>query len=209
MMEFPFHPPSLGGNKKWEYQWKGFPFHEITPAMKRFYLIGLAYHLESWLHLVLNKPKNDFAEMFLHHLATAILIMGSYMTNSFCGGAVVMFVLDHADVWIGLIRVVIDAAGATVIALVAFGFGSMFVYTRIIVFPFEVIKYTAFDQWVLIDGNGLINTKLGPFLMVLHMLNIHWCFLIFKMFARFASKGEAIDMHSKDTMKKTKDAKTT
>ena len=126
MMEFPLHPPSLGGNKKWEYQWKGFPFHEITPAMKRFYLIGLAYHLESWLHLVLNKPKNDFAEMFLHHLATAILIMGSYMTNSFCGGAVVMFVLDHADVWIGLIRVVIDAAGATVIALVAFGFGTMF-----------------------------------------------------------------------------------
>ena len=94
---------------------------------------------------MLNKPKNDFAEMFLHHLATAILIMGSYMTNSFCGGAVVMFVLDHADVWIGMIRVVMDACSTPVISLVAFCFGTMFVYTRIIVFPFEVIKYTAFD----------------------------------------------------------------
>ena len=47
-----------------------------------------------------------------------------------------MFVLDNADFWIGLIRVVMDVTGPITIGLVALGLGSMFVYTRMIVFPF-------------------------------------------------------------------------
>ena len=202
MPDLPFNPPELGGNKKWEFFFKGFPYPEITPAMKRFYMIDLAYHMESWLHLVLSKPRNDFAEMFLHHLATAILIMSSYMTNTIGQGVSCMFLNDHADFWIGMIRVVMDVSGPVTIGLVAFGFGSTFVYTRMFVFPFYMIKFAGWDQWVLFDGQGFFNTKMTPFLMVLQVLNIYWCFLIFKMFARFASKGEAIDMHSKDTIKK-------
>ena len=202
MPELPYNPPELGGNRKWEFAFKGFPYPDVSPSLRRFYMIDFAYHMESWLHLLVSKPRNDFAEMFLHHLVTAILILTSYMTNTIVQGVSCMFVLDHADFWIGMIRVVMDVSGPATIGLVAFGFGSTFVYTRIYVFPFFIIKYAGFDQWVLFDGQGFFNTKMMSFLMVLHLLNVYWCILIFKMFARFASKGEAIDMHNKDTMKK-------
>ena len=146
--------------------------------------------------------------MFLHHLSTAILMVSSYMTNTIGQGVSAMFLLDHVDFWIGLIRVVMDVCGPVTIAFVAFGFGSTFVYTRMFVFPIYMIKYAGYETWVLFDGQGFFNLKMVPFLMVLQVLNIHWCFLIFKMFARFAFKGEAIDMHSKDKMKK-KTAQTT
>ena len=84
MLEQPFLPPSLGGNQKLDYYFKGYPFGDVPPTAKRFYMVDLAYHMESWLNLVVSKPRNDFAEMFLHHLATAILIMSSYMTNTSC-----------------------------------------------------------------------------------------------------------------------------
>ena len=62
--------------------------------------------------------------------------------------------------------------------------------------------YAGFDQWVLNDGSGFINDKCAPLLMVLQMLNVYWFFLIFRMIFRFAEKGKAVDIQSRDTIKK-------
>ena len=145
----PYHAPSIGGEKSWNFIYKGYPYFEITPYMKYFYLVDLSYHVESWLHHVLSPPKNDFVEMFLHHLIIVVLLAGSYLTNLMNGGIPVMMVMDHADIWIGLIRMNLDISGRKTMALMLAGLLAQWVYIRIFVFPFELLWYTAFDQWAL------------------------------------------------------------
>ena len=70
--------------------------------------MGLSYHVESWLEQMLSPPKSDFAEMFLYHLLTTALIVGSYLTNTVNCGIAVMMIMDHADIWLGFLRAVVD-----------------------------------------------------------------------------------------------------
>ena len=198
LSEQPYHAPSLFGNKSWDFIYKNYPYFEITPHLKFFYMVGLSYHVESWLEQMLTPPKSDFAEMFLHHLLTTSLIVGSYLTNTVNCGVVVMMILDHADIWIGFMRVVIDIAGMFSLVLTMTGVLSTWFYTRIYVFPFEVVKYAAFDQWALSDGTGWINLIFGTFLLVLQVLNVHWFLLLIRATLHYSMSGERIDMQSQD-----------
>ena len=208
LSEQPYHAPTLFGTKSWAFIYKNYPYFEITPHMKFFYMVGLSYHVESWLEQMLSPPKSDFAEMFLHHLLTTSLMVGSYLTNTVNCGIVVMMILDHADIWIGFVRVVADVGSMGTIVFTFFGVLTSWFYTRIYVFPFEVVKYAAFDQWALSDGTGWINLVFGTFLLVLQVLNVHWFLLLGRAAVHYASSGERVDLQSADKLD-TQKAKST
>jgi hypothetical protein len=98
MKHEPWFPPSLGG--------KGDVIKSFdtlsdapSPALKYYFMVQLGYHLHSLLHMVCFSPiRNDFIEMLLHHVATIILIGGSYLANYSAFGALVVFTHDLGDV---------------------------------------------------------------------------------------------------------------
>lgn len=98
MQHEPWFPPSLGG--KGEVV-KTFEVLSDAPssALKYYFMVQLGYHLHSLLFMVFFSPiRNDFIEMLLHHVATIILIGGSYLANYTAFGALVVFTHDIGDV---------------------------------------------------------------------------------------------------------------
>ena len=70
-----------------------------SSALKYYFLVQLGYHLHSLLFMVFFSPtRNDFVEMLLHHLATILLIAGSFLANYTTFGALVVFTHDIGDV---------------------------------------------------------------------------------------------------------------
>lgn len=55
----------------------------MTPLMKRYYLMQLAYWVQQLFVLVLGleKPRKDYAELVVHHLVTIWLVGWSYSVN--------------------------------------------------------------------------------------------------------------------------------
>jgi very-long-chain ceramide synthase len=53
-----------------------YPYWQMTPLMKTYYLLHSAYWLQQLFVLVLGleKPRKDFSELVLHHLVTLWLI---------------------------------------------------------------------------------------------------------------------------------------
>lgn len=55
----------------------------MTPLIKRYYLMQLAYWVQQLLVLALRleKPRKDFVELVIHHIVTIWLVGWSYITN--------------------------------------------------------------------------------------------------------------------------------
>lgn len=98
MRDEPWFPVVLGG--KGEVA-KSFETLQTPPSrdLKLYFMVQLGYHVHSLVYmLVLSPIRNDFLEMLLHHVATIILIGGSFLANFTAFGALVVFTHDIGDV---------------------------------------------------------------------------------------------------------------
>ena len=93
-----YFPTSLLGQGDAKNTFKDFPFMKNLELIKYYYLTAAAYHLDSFIILFTESPKNDFGEMFLHHFVTIALIFCSYITNFLPVGSLVLFIHDQAEV---------------------------------------------------------------------------------------------------------------
>ena len=94
----PWFPAALGGKGEILKSVNTFS-QPPSSALKYYFLVQLGYHLHSLLFMVFLSPiRSDFIEMLLHHVATIILIAGSFLTNYMAYGAVVVFTHDVGDV---------------------------------------------------------------------------------------------------------------
>lgn len=60
-----------------------YPYWQMNPLIKRYYLMQLAYWVQQLFVLVLGleKPRKDFKALVVHHLVTIWLVGGSYTLN--------------------------------------------------------------------------------------------------------------------------------
>ncbi|KAF8970934.1 TLC domain-containing protein [Flammula alnicola] len=73
--------------------WNGYPFWDMKPELKGYYLIQFAYWWQQLfvLALGLEKPRKDYWEQIVHHLVTVWLVGWSYLVNlTYIGNAVYM-----------------------------------------------------------------------------------------------------------------------
>jgi len=178
MKDLEYMPKSLFCNGDPTRVLKVFPFHKKTPYFDIFYIGQVGYHLESFLSHIGSKPKNDYVEMMLHHIITLLLIFLSYMSNYSNVGAAVMFSHDIGDVFVSIVRTVLDLKFPSfVIATAFFTMLAVWIYTRLYVFPMDIL-------YVAVTSNNThdIYVFLVGMLFILQVLNIYW----FIMFARIA-----------------------
>lgn len=104
------HSPLLGGKGNFELIYADFPRVTIPLPVKLYYLLDLAYHVENTFQHFYNRPKNDFFEMILHHFSSITLIVFSYIWGHTSVGVHVLMIMDNADFFVGLVRVLMDWA---------------------------------------------------------------------------------------------------
>lgn len=103
-----FLVPSLGGRKEnvAGNMWNNFPVIEEKNNynLRMFYIVIGGYHFSSIVILLMRQRKNDFMEMLVHHIATATLIVMSYLSNMVKGGSQLIWLHGWADITVSLLK---------------------------------------------------------------------------------------------------------
>jgi hypothetical protein len=94
----PWFPTALGGSGSVERNYE--TLHTPPSNKLRYYfLVQLGYHVHSLVYMIFLSPmRSDFMVNLVHHVATVLLISGSYLANFTAFGALVVFTHDIGDV---------------------------------------------------------------------------------------------------------------
>ena len=178
----------------------------MSDALKAYYLLYAARYIQGALSVMMEHKRKDFWEMQAHHAVTVWLICISYVYGWNRVGAVVMVLLDPADVPLHLAKMVKyigDTRGggaqkrcqlAADILFVVFMLS--FLVMRLILYPyvcwsahFEAARYFSYDSgaWACV-----------VLLYVLLALQFYWFALIVKVAVKVLTSGAAEDVRSDD-----------
>jgi hypothetical protein len=203
---------------------QGFPYHPIDPHMAWYYLLQSAYNLDAlvslmeisfvlsrrakqqpgrrrWLPQIQWSPdvRGDFKEMFIHHVVTNLLIVGS----SFCRltriGSMVFLVHDLSDIPVDCSKLAnfVKYKKTTIACFVIMVL--VWMATRLYVLPF-VIFYAA-----LTESQYVLDQRLSPLLYICYrhffygllafliLLHVTWFGMFLRIFYTMCTKNEVHD----------------
>jgi hypothetical protein len=88
----------LLGKGDLKYMKTEFPNYGLDLHFKLYYLGTMGYHLHQMIVHCTLEARNDFVEMFLHHVLTIFLYGQSYYLHRGSYGALIMYLHDWADI---------------------------------------------------------------------------------------------------------------
>lgn len=204
---------------------KDFPYQEIDTGEIWYYLVQGAYNLDAmiWLleisfkitlrpfvsdrgtwhtpiHLGWSEScRGDFSEMFVHHIATNLLIIGSSFSRLTRVGGMVFLVHDLSDVPVDLSKLAnfmkwkwITIACFTLNCIV-------WCITRLTILPFVIFRSAVLESHYLLERGldpllWIFFRKIFISLMVvLILLHFTWFLMFMKMWQTFFQKSEVHD----------------
>jgi len=224
----PWWDPSKGGTKT---LFLNHPRQPIEPGMAWYYLFQSAYNLEALIELLrlsfdvrIQSPifqtkdgktsvqspvsigwsktcRGDFREMFIHHIVTNLLIIGSSHWRFTRIGSMVFLVHDISDVPVDLSKLANFVKWKTATAACFVTMVLVWLITRLIVLPFVIYRAVLFESYILVSVGGLdpiYYYAYRPFFFTLIGVIILLHFLWFTMFIRMGwllvMKGETHDL---------------
>lgn len=173
----------------------------MPDMLKFYYMLSFGYYLEDGLMLFFQTPNFDFWEMILHHVITCMLIFSSYMSGFWNIGIYILVQMDVEDIFIGLIRAVMDFSSVLTCAVVYLGIMSTWVYFRFIAFVKLTFWDFTLDTRLSIDGYSESVVVINFLLATLLALNVYWFILLLMMGFRLAFKGQKHDLQMVVTKK--------
>ena len=213
----------------WDKEWwkpggtvtlfRDYPHQDIQPGMIWYYLIQAAYNLDAMISLLemslclqrtsgmlprltwSSDCRGDFREMFIHHVVTNLLVIGSSFFRFTRVGSMVFLVHDLSDVPVDLSKLAnfLKWKMATILC-----FASMVIVwcmTRLGVLPFVIYKSVLYETWWVCQS-GVIDpifyVYYKPIFVVLIgmliILHLAWFTMFIQMGWVLVSKGEAHDL---------------
>ena len=106
----------------------------------------MAFHINDAFRHILGRKRNDYIEMFVHHIVTVFLYAFSYLCNLTVAGSIIMYLHDIADIFTSGVQCFTETTLDRLSVFSAIGMTLSWFYTRILVFPF-VIYYTGIQKY--------------------------------------------------------------
>jgi hypothetical protein len=112
------------------------PFLPYPKAVLDYSLYTFGYHFgDAVMHAFVDERHNDFAEMFLHHIATCTLYFGYILANFLGIGSIIAFLHDIADIPVQITKF-LDALGFKLVTKLSFLIMMIvWFYTRCMILP--------------------------------------------------------------------------
>lgn len=133
--------------------------------------------------------RKDFWQMFVHHIATIILMSFSWVTNLHRVGSLVLIVHDCADIFLEAAKMAKYSGYQKVCDVIFAIFTVLWIITRLGVYPFWIIYSTSIEAPKIVPMfpayyifNGL--------LILLLILHIFWTYLILKIAYNSLNAGQ-------------------
>uniref|UniRef100_A0A8C6U7G1 Ceramide synthase 4a n=1 Tax=Neogobius melanostomus TaxID=47308 RepID=A0A8C6U7G1_9GOBI len=169
--------------------WRGYPNQPVSDAQYWYYTFEMGFYLSLLLCVSVDVKRKDFKEQVIHHVATIFLISFSYCANYVRVGTLVMLLHDSSDFFLESAKM-FHYAGLTCICDTLFViFAVVFLFSRLVVFPFRVVYTTLFmsmDFFKPFFGYYFFNALL----LVLQALHIFWAYIILRMVYKFVFAGK-------------------
>ncbi|KAG0495801.1 hypothetical protein HPP92_000465 [Vanilla planifolia] len=173
------------------------PDQKIKLKLKAVYMYAAGFYTYSIFALLFwETRRRDFGVSMSHHIATAFLIMLSYIFRFSRVGSVVLAIHDASDVFLEIGKMS-KYGGCEWLAAISFIlFAASWAILRLIYFPFWIIWSTSYEVVLALDKEK--HKVVGPIyyyifnslLISLLVLHIYWWVLIFRMMVeQIHSKG--------------------
>jgi len=170
-------------------------------TVQYYMMFELGYSLHSLLfHAVVTEKRNDFWEMMIHHVATLVLFVFSFVSLNSRIGAVVVFIHDIPDISVYFAKATVDFSGG----LAAAGLVSMmlnWMFFRLYVLPVHIVYHLL--QFVGHSGDSVMQWYMLGCLCVLVCLHIWWFGLFCVIGYVFVTGKGASDMQERTDDKAT------
>ncbi|XP_029994006.1 ceramide synthase 5-like [Sphaeramia orbicularis] len=169
--------------------WYNYPLQPLSPGQYTHYVAELAFYWSLMFSQFTDIKRKDFLIMFVHHLATIILITSSYANNMVRAGTLVMCVHDASDIFLEAAKLANYAKYQRLCDALFVVFSISFFLTRLVIYPFWIIRSVLFESWEII-GPYQAWWFLNGLLLVLQVLHIIWFYLIARIAIKAVFKGK-------------------
>lgn len=187
-------------NEPWftntKYFWVGpgeqvWPDQKIKLKLKAVYMYEAGFYTYSIFALMFwETRRSDFGVSMSHHVATAVLIVLSYIFRFSRVGSIVLALHDASDVFLEIGKMS-KYTGCEWLATVSFLlFVTSWVLLRLIYFPFWILRSTSYEVLLTLDKEkhkveGPIHYYVfNTLLFSLLVLNIYWWVLMYRMLVK-------------------------
>ncbi|CAG0889939.1 unnamed protein product [Cyprideis torosa] len=163
-----------------EEAWKGYPRHYVSDGIWWYYMFELTFYWSLMLSQFSDVKRKDFWQMFVHHLATVMLLSFSWATNLTRSGSVVLVIHDCADIFLEFTKMLKYFKKQAACDIFFGVFTIVWILTRIVIFPVHVIYSGIFEApklYPVFPGYFLFN----GLLLLLLSLHIFWTIAIVRM----------------------------
>jgi len=166
---------------------------QFTEDLKVYYVMELSFYMALMITQFSDTKRKDFMQQFVHHIATIILISGSFFIAHFRYGSVIMLVHDASDYWLEAAKLAKYAKKQRTCDVLFVIFALVFYLTRWVYFPFWVCGSFIVDNAKL--AGPLQSYVTFPYLFLylcflLQALHIYWGILIGRMIYQFTVSGK-------------------
>lgn len=173
--------------------------HEFTTDLKWYYFAEITFYSSLFISQFFDAKRKDFYQLFVHHITTLVLLLGSYTLSLYRFGAIIMYLHDAADSWLEAAKLAnyakIQKACDALFAM----FAIVFISTRIIYYPAWVAHayfyYSTYEASIVLKF-------LVCLCFLLLFLHFYWGYLIIKMVYKLIRSGKV----DKDTRSDTEDS---
>ncbi|KAH9062696.1 longevity assurance proteins LAG1/LAC1 [Lactarius vividus] len=205
----------MSGLPTWWYNtkhfWIDYPHWQMTPELKRYYLMQASYWCQQLVVLLsgLEKPRKDYKELVAHHLVTLWLVGWSYGINLTLIGNAVYTSMDIPDVFLAITKVLNYLNweySQNIVFVIFIGVWTYFRHYLNLVMLWSV--YNEFDlipqsarSFTPVEGvwmAGWMQWQIFTPILLLHCLNLFWYYLIWRILWRTVTGNSLKDERSDD-----------
>lgn len=157
-----------------------YPFHPVTDDVWWYYMVSMAFYWSLSFSQFFDVRRKDFWQMFIHHIATIVLMCFSWVGNLTRIGTLVLLVHDCADILLEAAKMAKYANYQKLCDCIFVVFTILWIVTRVGVFPFWIIYSTSVKAPKIVPmfpAYYIFNFLLF-LLLFLHMI---WTYLILKI----------------------------
>ncbi|KAI0304098.1 TLC domain-containing protein [Russula brevipes] len=200
-----------------QHFWIDYPHWQMTPELKRYYLMQASYWCQQFIVLVfgLEKPRKDYKELVAHHLVTLWLVGSgfpfrwSYGINLTLIGNAVYTSMDVPDAFLAIVKVFnyLHVERVEILAFVFF----IGVWTYFRHYLNLVMLYSVYKDFDLVPQSarsfspskgvwmaGWMQWQIFIPILLLQCLNLFWYFLVWRILWRVVTRSTLEDVRSDD-----------
>lgn len=202
--------------------YQGFPNHAVEPGMAWYYLLQAAYNVDAMVSLLVlsftiqfnttgqgfspiriqwsDTVRGDFREMFIHHIVTNLLVIGSSLCRLTRIGSMVFLIHDISDVPVDLSKLANFLKWKWTTLSCFLSMVAVWMVTRLYILPVVIYRSILTEShFVVEDGLPVllyVHNRHFFYILVglLILLHVAWFGMFLQIFSTFLRKSECHDL---------------